>query len=185
MNLAIEHRIARPRHLVFRALADVAGLAARFPAVTRFEAAGPGEFHVLLRIPQAPSAGNFVASFTILEQNEPKSFWVRAEAFGEAGSVRGDAWAALEEEDDGTRVSIAANLELEGDLGSVGRSWITAFAREALSDIYGAITREIAENGADVDEDRRPFERVRACLAWIAGVVARLEPGAPAGGRTA
>jgi uncharacterized protein len=185
VNLAIEHRVPRPRDLVFRALADVAGLAARFPTVTRFEATGPGEFYVLLRIPQSPSAGNVVVSVAILEQNDPESFWIRAEAYGEAGSIRGDAWVSLEEEDDGTRVRIAANLELEGDLASAGRSRIAASAREALSDLYDAIAWKIAESGAEADDDRSPFERVRAYLARIAGFAARFEPGAPAGGRNA
>lgn len=185
MNLEIEHRIPRPREHVFRALTDVAGLAALLPAVERLETVPTGEFHVLFRTARRPAGVSWVGRFAILEQNEPESVWIRGDAFGEAGSVRGDAWVSLEDDEGGTRVRVAANVEVEGAVAAAGRIRLTGVARELASAVYEAIARKIGAEGGRAAEERRRFGFLRERLVRFVGAAVSVEPGARAGGRNA
>jgi uncharacterized protein len=185
MNLEIEHRIPRPRDRVFRALTDAAGLAVLLPAVERFEAVGTGEFHVLFRAPGPPTATTWVGTFAILERNEPESFWIGGDLFGEAGSIRGDAWVSLEEDEGGTRVRVAASVELEGAVAAAGRNRLTGAARELASGVYEAIARGTEAERGSAAEERRPFGTIRERLARFVGAAVSAEPRARDGWRNA
>ena len=185
MNLEIEHRIPRPRDGVFRALTDVAGLAAALPAVERLETVPTGEFHVLFRTARRPEGVSWVGRFAILEQNEPESVWIRGDAFGEAGSVRGVAWLSLEDDEGGTRVRVAASVELEGAVAAAGRNRLTGAARELASGVYEAIARGTEAERGSAAEERRPFGTIRERLARFVGAAVSAEPRARDGWRNA
>jgi carbon monoxide dehydrogenase subunit G len=147
MQIEKSCRIDAPIDALWKALLDPAVIARCLPGVERVEAVDPTRFTAVVGVKVGMIGARFSMKVTIVEQRPPEYLKSVAagDAAGQAGSVRGSTELYLARAgDDGTDLTIRADFDVFGRLGTFGysvlRSKVDRMWSEFAANLASAVT---------------------------------------------
>src|SRR5262249_36229098 len=129
-----------PVERVYRLLHDPAVLVRTIPGCERLEQVGPDAYRMTVTAGVAAIRGTFSGDVRLTDQQEPRSFVLRASGSGAPGTVLADVAVSLAANGDGTpqRPSAAAAAGA-GMVGGVGRRLLTGGPRKPADEFFAAV----------------------------------------------
>jgi uncharacterized protein len=129
-----------PVEEVYRMLNDPAVLVRTIPGCERLDQVGPDAYRMTVTAGVAAVRGTFSGDVRLTDQQEPRSFVLRASGSGAPGTVLADVAVSLAANGDGTtQLSYDADAVVGGMVGGVGQRVLTGVARKTADEFFAAV----------------------------------------------
>lgn len=163
MELNGDYTFDAPQHLVWEALNDPNVLGSVMPGSEGFEEIGENEYAGKLKVRVGPVQGNFEATITLTEINEPDSYTLSVDGKGAAGNVSATGGMNLKPEgDDKTYMEYAGTAQITGRIASVGQrlmdSTARSIVRQSLTALNEYLKVEVAKQAPAMPETKSTTE---------------------------
>lgn len=129
MRLEGTHLFAAPRTAVWEALMDPAVLARALPGGEELEQVGANQYRAVMNIKVGPVQGRFEGKIELAEIVEPASYVMRVDGQGAPGFVNGEGQLHLAEQEGGTLLTYAGDVNVGGRIAGVGQRLVESTAR--------------------------------------------------------
>ena len=121
MKLEGTYEVPAPRKKVWEAFLDPKMLKKAIPGCEKLEAVGPDEYKATMKVGVGGVKGTFEGKVKLTDKQPPDSYKMAVEGSGGPGFIRGETLITLTDQDGGTRVSYAADVQVGGLIASVGQ----------------------------------------------------------------
>ena len=148
MRIDGEHRFEVARETLWQALLDPDVLAATLPGFQRLERVGEHEFAGALALGVGPVQGRFEGRVRLYDLVPPASYSLALEGEGTPGFVRGGGSLHLHEQDGGTRLAYALDVDLGGRIAALGQRLLEMTARTLTRQALNNLERRLREGTA-------------------------------------
>jgi uncharacterized protein len=135
--------IAAPRERVFAALVDPEVLRRCIPGCEELTDAGNDVYKARIKIGMAGLHGIYSGTVSLRDRVAPESFALSFEGKGTAGFARGTARLRLDADDDRTRVTCDADVQVGGVIAAIGSRLVEAAARKLADDFFRQLAIEL------------------------------------------
>jgi len=141
MKLTISSLVPADRDRVFAALVNPEVLRRAIPGCESLTPVGADTYDAVLKIGVAGLKGTYHGKASIREQHPPAALTLSFEGKGSPGFVRGSSAITLTAEENATRVSADADVQVGGLIAAVGSRLVEAAAKKLADDFF----RQLAE----------------------------------------
>ena len=138
------HELGYPRERVWRLLLDPVVLSRLLPGVEKFEAVGPDQYAVQVKMGVGAVRGTYTGRVELVDQKPPESYRLVGEAKGGPGWAKGEALLTLvSEASGGTRVVARGEAQIGGPIAGVGQRMMEGVAKSMAREFFQSIDREL------------------------------------------
>lgn len=148
MTLSGSRLFHAPRDRVWRLFTDPQVLARSTPGCERLDPVGDDEYEAILSVGISAIKGTFKGRLALVDKTPPEGYTLRIEGSGAPGFVKGEGRLTLEEQADGTLVTVDGQAQVGGLIASVGQRLIGSAARHLMEQFFSALEREVGKEGA-------------------------------------
>jgi carbon monoxide dehydrogenase subunit G len=152
MKIEGNYTIAASRERVWAALNDPEILKATIPRCETMEKVSDTEFSALVVVKVGPFKMPFSGGVLLTNLNPPYSYTISAEGRGGfAGFASGSADVALIDCDEGTKLSYAANANIEGKIATIGSKLIDGTAKKLSDKFFSRFAAAINDSQESIE----------------------------------
>ena len=163
MKIEGSQLIQAPRAQLYQMLIDPVVLQRCVPGCEALNADEDGSYKMVLKAGVGSIKGTFNGKIRLAELREPEHYQMIVEGSGKVGFVKGTGALDLTEQDGGTLVKYAGDINVGGTIASVGQRMVVASAQMMAKQFFKAIEAE-----ANTDGETKP-SFVRRLLNRVAG----------------
>jgi len=165
---------AQPRERIFALLMDPGVLSRLLPGVEKFEARGPDQYEVVVRLGVGAIRGTYTGKVALTEVQPPESFRLVGDAKGGPGWAKGQATLTLAAEGAGVRIVARGDVQVGGAIATVGQRMLEGVAKSMANEFFQSLERELAgQAAAKVSASgfglRVLLDLIRRFFAWLFG----------------
>lgn len=142
MKIEGTYKISAPRGRVFGALIDHSVLQKCIPGCEQMVKTGENQFSARLTAGVGPIKGVFSATVTLEDITAPDHYKLKLEGKGQPGFVKGSGELNLKEDEGGTSIEYAGDINVGGMLASVGQRMIQATANMLAGRFFSSLECE-------------------------------------------
>jgi carbon monoxide dehydrogenase subunit G len=142
MKLEGKQTIHAPRERVFAALNDPAILQKCIPGCESLEKTGDNQYTAKISAGVGSIKSKFTATVTISDVVLPSHYKLTVEGKGQPGFAKGSGDLELAEQDGGTEIQYAGEVNVGGMLASVGQRMIQATGNMLAGKFFKALEEE-------------------------------------------
>lgn len=146
MKVEGKYQFKATREQVYAVLTNPEQLKACIPGCDRFEAVGENQYEVTLEVGVASIKGTYTGTARLAEQDPPNRFKLIVEGKGSAGWVRGEGALALEDNGNGTTVTVDGDANVGGLIASVGQRLIGGVAKKMVSQFFDCMEAQVDQS---------------------------------------
>ena len=145
MRIEGEHVFNGSREEVWSMVRDPEVLASMVPGTTQLDQLSETEYEgkIVLRI--GPVVGEFSGKITVAEETPPEHCVLIAEGEGKPGFFNGSGTVDLIEQDDGTLMKYAGDIQIGGKLASVGQRLLDMTSKSMIKQGMKSLDSTLAE----------------------------------------
>ncbi|SDI98582.1 SRPBCC family protein [Aliiruegeria lutimaris] len=152
MRLEGDAFIPATQERVWEGLNDPDVLGRAIPGCNAIERTGETEFTSTIVVKVGPVSASFKGKVELADLNPPVSYTLRGRGQGgPAGYAKGTARVSLAPEENGTRLTYEADVEVAGKLASVGGRLIQGVAKKTANDFFSAFSRVLTGEVPEVE----------------------------------
>ena len=129
MRLEGTHLFAAPRTAVWDALMDPGVLARALPGGEQLEQVGDNQYRAVMNVKVGPVQGRFEGRIELADIAAPDHYVMRVDGQGAPGFVNGEGLLQLAEEDGGTLLTYAGDVNVGGRIAGVSQRLIESTAK--------------------------------------------------------
>jgi len=129
MRLEGTHQFAAPRQAVWDALMDPTVLALALPGGEQLEGVDENRYRAVMNVKVGPVQGRFEGKIELDDIVAPERYVMRVDGQGAPGFVNGEGQLHLVEQDGGTLLTYAGDVNVGGRIAGVGQRLIESTAR--------------------------------------------------------
>ena len=180
------HAFAHPRERIYALLLDPSVLARLLPGVEKYEATGPDQYAVVVKMGVGAVRGTYTGKVALTDQRPPESYRLVGEAKGGPGWAKGSATMTLVAEGGGTRIVAKGDAQIGGAIATVGQRMMEGVAKSMANEFFQSL--KPGPCGAHVEKVSASASAsacARPCAALLRGVRAREGSERSAGSRRA
>ena len=148
MKVEGKYQFKAPREQVYTVLTSPEQLQACIPGCERFEQVGENQYEVTLEVGVASIKGSYTGTARMAEQDPPNRFKLIVEGKGSAGWVRGEGALALEDNGNGTTVTVDGDANVGGLIASVGQRLIGGVAKKMVGQFFDCMEARVESRAA-------------------------------------
>ena len=171
MKLEGTHQVDAPRERVYQSLVNPEVLQRCIPGCERLEQTGDNIFSATIRAGVGSIKGVFNGTVRLEELREPEHFRMVVDGKGQPGFLKGSGDLDLEQQDTGTLVKYAGEVQVGGTIASVGQRMIQGTVKMMATQFFTALE---AEAKTEVGEPPPQHGFFRTALRWFSGCLRRL-----------
>lgn len=138
------HELPYPRERIWAVLLDPSVLARLLPGVEKFEATGPDQYAVVVKLGVGAVRGTYTGKVALTDQRPPESYRLVGEAKGAPGFAKGSATLALASAGAGTRITASGDVQIGGAIATVGQRMLEGVAKSMANEFFQSLERELA-----------------------------------------
>ena len=142
MKIAGTHRLSPPRERIYAALTDPEVLRRCIPGCESLEKTDLDTYDATLKAGVGAIKGKFKGSVRLEDMRPPEHYRIAVEAKGGPGFVKGSGDFDLEEQDSGTLIKYAGEMQVGGVIAGVGQRMIEAAAKMMAARFFAALEIE-------------------------------------------
>jgi len=165
------HQVDAPRERVYQSLVNHEVLQRCIPGCERLEQTGDNIFSATIRAGVGSIKGVFNGTVRLEELREPEHFRMVVDGKGQPGFLKGSGDLDLEQQDTGTLVKYAGEVQVGGTIASVGQRMIQGTVKMMATQFFTALE---AEAKTEVGEPPPQHGFFRTALRWFSGCLRRL-----------
>lgn len=143
MRLEGTYVFAAPRVDVWEALMDPTVLAGALPGGEQLEKVGDNDYRAAMNVKVGPVQGRFEGQITLGDIIPLEQYTLKVDGQGAPGYVLGTGTLALTDEDGGTLLSYAGDVQVGGRVANVGQRLIESTARSMTRQGLSALDQTI------------------------------------------
>jgi uncharacterized protein len=143
MKVEGKYQFKAPREQVYATLTDPKRLQTCIPGCHRFEKVGEDQYEVTLEAGVASIKGTYTGTARMAEQDPPNRFKLIVEGKGSAGWVRGEGALSLEDNGNGTTVTVDGDANVGGLIASVGQRLIGGVAKKMVAQFFDCMESQV------------------------------------------
>lgn len=128
---------------MWEALLDPTVLQATIPGCERFEATGPGQYAVTMRVGIAAIRGQYSGNVRIADENPHESYRLIADASGGPGKLQANIVIELDGTTAATRVRYTADFQAQGPIARLGNRVLTGSANLLAGQFFKAMEKQV------------------------------------------
>ena len=166
MKLEGTHQVDAPRERVYQSLVNPEVLQRCIPGCERLEQTGDNIFSATIRAGVGSIKGVFNGTVRLEELREPEHFRMVVDGKGQPGFLKGSGDLDLEQQDTGTLVKYAGEVQVGGTIASVGQRMIQGTVKMMATQFFTALE---AEAKTEVGEPPPQHGFFRTALRWFSG----------------
>lgn len=145
MEMIGEQLIPQSQDVTWKALNDTTILKACIPGCESIEQTSNNEYQLVMLAKVGPVSAKFKGKMTLSDIVPPQSYKLAFEGQGGvAGFAKGAATVHLSPQDDGTKLTYAANAMIGGKLAQVGSRLIDGVAKKIASEFFTAFNTHVS-----------------------------------------
>jgi carbon monoxide dehydrogenase subunit G len=129
MRLEGTHLFAAPRPAVWEALLDPYVLARALPGGEQLEQVGDNQYRAVMNVKVGPVQGRFEGKIELADIAAPERYVMRVDGQGAPGFVNGQGELLLMDQDGGTLLAYAGDVNVGGRIAGVSQRLIESTAR--------------------------------------------------------
>ena len=160
MELQGTHQFKAPLSKVWEALLDPTVLAKALPGGDQLERVGENDYKAAMNVRVGPVQGRFEGQVTLSEIVEHEGYRLTVTGSGAAGFLSGDGTLKLEENEDGTLLTYAGDVNVGGRIASVGQRLIDSTAKSIIRQGFRTLDEQLTDDGKSGQETRSRGEAV-------------------------
>lgn len=171
MKIDGTHELHATRERVYALLTDPEVLRRCLPGCESLEKTGENNYATSLKAGVGAIKGNFKGNVRLEDMRPPEHYRIVVDGKGGPGFVKGTGDFDLEENDRGTLIKYAGEMQVGGTIAGVGQRMIQAAAKMMASQFFTALEAE-----ATATEGAAPPKHgfFRTALRWFSGWLRRL-----------
>jgi len=146
MKIAGTHRLSAPRERIYAALTDPEVLRRCIPGCESLEKTDENTYDATLKAGVGAIKGKFKGSVRLEDMRPAEHYRIAVEAKGGPGFVKGSGDFDLEEQDSGTLIKYAGEMQVGGVIAGVGQRMIEAAAKMMAARFFAALEIEAKGN---------------------------------------
>ncbi len=185
MDMSGEYLIPAPREAVWRALNDTDILRQCIPGCDEIEKISETSFSAKVTAKVGPVKAKFAGKVELSDIDPPNGYTISGEGSGgAAGFAKGGAKVALEEADEGTRLSYTVDAMVGGKLAQIGSRLIDSTSKKMANDFFAKFAEIVGDAAGDAEADDEMAAEPSAAeaeaatprpglhpMVWVSGVV--------------
>ena len=145
MKIEGEHLFAGPRDEVWAMVRDPEVLASLLPGTTDLTQLSENEYEGSITLRIGPVTGAFSGKIVVENENPPESCTLVAEGEGKPGFFKGSGDVELVEQDDGTLMKYAGEIQIGGKLAGVGQRLIDMTSKSMIKRGMSSLEKALEE----------------------------------------
>jgi carbon monoxide dehydrogenase subunit G len=158
MELQGTHQFKAPLAKVWDALLDPTVLAKALPGGDQLERVGENDYKAAMNVRVGPVQGRFEGKVSLLDIVEHQSYRMKVSGTGAAGFLNGEGSLNLSENDEGTLLTYAGDVQIGGRIAAVGQRLIDSTAKSIIRTGLKALDDQILGVGDTASEPSAPVE---------------------------
>ena len=147
MEVKGDYSFDAPVGRVWGLLLDVDNLARCMPGCEKLVPLGDDRYEATLSIGVGSIRGTYLATITLADQVQMRSYKLTFEGNGSSGFVRGEALVTLEEQEGKTLVKVEGNAQVGGTIARVGQSLMASVNKMMLDRFFTCLQEADSETG--------------------------------------
>jgi carbon monoxide dehydrogenase subunit G len=132
MELQGTHQFKAPISTVWDALLDPTVLSKALPGGDQLERVGENDYKAAMNVKVGPVQGRFEGQVTLSDIVQHKSYRMKVSGTGAPGFLNGEGSLSLQENDQGTLLTYAGDVQIGGRIASVGQRLIDSTAKSII-----------------------------------------------------
>ncbi len=113
------------------------------PGCEKMEAIGPDLYEATLKMGIGAMKGTFSSQIRMQVLDPGKQYKLSVEGKGAIGFLKGEGIISLDGSEEKTQVLYQGDVQIGGLIASVGQRMIQGFAKQTISQFFGAIAKEM------------------------------------------
>lgn len=143
MDVAGKKTIDAKREFVWEALTSPEVLQAAIPGCQRFEKVGENAYEFAISLKVAAIVGDYTGEVKLLNPVEPESYTLDLSGSGALGHMQAAVQITLQDEEDKTVLSYAAEAEVGGKVAKVGQRVLSSVATLIVNQFFNSFVKQI------------------------------------------
>jgi uncharacterized protein len=143
MNVQGTQQLAAPRERVYTALTDPQILKRCIPGCESLEKTEAGDYEAVIKAGVGAIKGTFRGNVTLADTRPPEHYRLVVAGKGLVGFAKGSATFDLEEQDGGTLIKYAGEMQVGGTIAGVGQRMIEGTAKMMATKFFTALENEV------------------------------------------
>jgi uncharacterized protein len=135
-----------PQETVWKALTNPQVIAKCLPGCEKMEAIGENLYKATLRIGIGAVRGTFSSNIQMQLLTPGKQYQLAVEGKGAIGFLKGEGVIILDDSAQTTQVNYQGEVQIGGVIASVGQRMMQGFAKQAISQFFATMEKEIKGN---------------------------------------
>ena len=152
MRIEGEHVFNGSREDVWAMVRDPEILATMLPGTTKLTQLSETEYEGEINLRIGPISGGFSGRIIVEDESPPKSCTLKAEGDGRMGFFKGSGTVHLTEQDDGTLMAYAGEIQIGGKLASIGQRLIDMTSKTMIHQGMKVLDAALEERKANVTD---------------------------------
>jgi hypothetical protein len=157
MKLSGSYTFSAPRDDVWQLLNDPETLQRIIPGCERLEEVGKDTYAADIKLGLAGVRGDYSGTVKISEQQPPEHYRLEGDGRGKPGFAKGDGDVELIEENGGTTMRYAADVQVGGPVAGIGQRLIEGAARSIINQSLKALSAELDSRRATEEPSEPPI----------------------------
>jgi uncharacterized protein len=145
MKVEGSYKVPGPPETVYKQLLNPDALARAFPGCQSLTPHADGGYDAEMSVGIAAVKGTYRGRVEILDQNPPKRFRMRVNAYGKSGFLKGEGEIVLSGSREETTVSYSGETQVGGMIAAIGQRMIQAASRQIVNQFFQAFAKQIKE----------------------------------------
>ena len=171
MKLEGSHQLDAARERIYQALVDPAVLQRCIPGCERLEKTAENTFAATIRAGVGSIKGVFNGTARLEDLREPEHLRIVVDGKGTPGFLKGSGDLDLATENNGTKVTYTADVQVGGTIASVGQRMIQGTAKMMATQFFTSLGAEAATEVGQPPPEHGFF---RTALRWFSGWIRRV-----------
>jgi carbon monoxide dehydrogenase subunit G len=155
MELQGTHQFKAPLATVWDALLDPTVLSKALPGGDKLERVGDNDYKAAMNVRVGPVQGRFEGQVTLSEIELHKGYRMKVSGTGAPGFLNGEGTLSLQENDEGTLLTYAGDVNVGGRIASVGQRLIDSTAKSIIRQGFKTLDEQILGGGAAQSTDQQ------------------------------
>jgi uncharacterized protein len=143
MKVQGTQHLAAARERVYAALTDPQILKRCIPGCESLEKHDKGHYEAVIKAGVGAIKGTFRGNVTLEDMRPPEHYRLTVEGKGLVGFAKGSATFDLEEENGGTLIKYAGEMQVGGTIAGVGQRMIEGTAKMMATKFFTALENEV------------------------------------------
>jgi carbon monoxide dehydrogenase subunit G len=170
MKLEGTNHLNASRDRVFDCLTNPQVLERCIPGCERLEAAGENVYAATIRTGVGTIKGLFTGTVKLQDVRKPEHYRIVVEGKGSPGFLKGSGDLDLSEQEDGTLITYAGEIQVGGTIAGVGQRMIQGTAKMMTTQFFLALEAEAKTLAHEAPPTHGFF---RTALRWFSGWLRR------------